>query len=178
LRRISRGSASGRVACAGRWPTIVTELAPLPTPARRKRLRWRYVVVLALCAGAIIWMLVLLSHNVVFFKTVSQAERDKTHDAKRDFRIGGGIVPGSIHQLNSGADFQLTEGGATVTVHHTGSEPELFKDCAPVVANGHWDATDGNTFDSDQILIKHGNDYKAPDTSGTTTVCPKDPFGR
>jgi cytochrome c-type biogenesis protein CcmE len=157
-------------------PTTVTDLAPLPTP-RKKRLRWRYVAVLALCAGAIIWMLVLLSHNVVFFKTVSQAEKDKTHDKTRVFRIGGGVVPGSIHQLNDGATFVLTEGGATVTVRHTGAEPELFKDCAPVVANGHWDPVVANTFDSDQILIKHGNDYKAPTTTGATT-CPQDPFGR
>jgi len=90
-------------------------------------------------------------------------------------RIGGGVVPASIQNRDDGVDFQLTDNGVTVTVHHTGSEPELFKDCAPVVAEGHWDRDHANTFDSTRLLIKHNNNYEAPKTSATTT-CPKDPF--
>ena len=41
-----------------------------------------------------------------------------------------------------------------------GSPPQLFKQGAPVVAVGHW--TSNGTFDSDQILINHGNDYTPP----------------
>ena len=64
----------------------------------------------------------------------------RAHDGTRTMRIGGGVVPASIHQHGDGADFDLTEGGVTVHVHHVGNEPELFKDCAPVVAEGHWSA--------------------------------------
>ena len=72
-----------------------------------------------------------------------------------------------------GAGFELVESGVTVEVDHHGSEPTLFKDCAPVVADGHWDH---DTFDSDQILIKHGATYQPP--SNAKASCPKDPFGK
>ena len=35
-------------------------------------------------------------------------------------RIGGGVLPASIQQHTDGADFDLTEGGVTVHVHHAG----------------------------------------------------------
>ncbi len=140
----------------------------------RKRHRLRYVVVAVLCLGAVGWMLVLMQKNVVFFKTVSVAVHDEPHDGVRTMRIGGGVLPASIKQIPGGADFELTEGGVTVRIHHSGDEPELFKDCAPVVAEGHWSAAGSNIFDSDRLLIKHGADYKPPKTA---TQCPADPFG-
>jgi len=155
----------------------VTDTTPLPTPTRPSRVRWRYVVIAVLCAGAIAWMVVLLQKNVVFFKTVSQAVHDETHDGTRTMRIGGGVVPGSIKRRDGGVDFSLTQGGTTVLVHHTGSEPSLFKDCAPVVAEGHWSSpAAATTFDSTRILIKHGSDYEAP--KNAKGQCPDDPFGR
>jgi cytochrome c-type biogenesis protein CcmE len=136
--------------------------------------RVRYVVVAVLCAAAVIWMLVLLQHNVVFFKTVSKAVHDQSSDGTRTMRIGGGVVPDSIVRRSDGVDFSLTEGGVTVKVHHTGGEPALFKDCAPVVAEGHWAAKGSQTFDSTRLLIKHDNNYEPPKTQGTSTVCPPD----
>ncbi|HUI48902.1 MAG TPA: cytochrome c maturation protein CcmE [Acidimicrobiia bacterium] len=147
--------------------------APVLAPPR-KRNRLRYAIVAVLCLGAVIWMIVLMQKNVVFFKTVSQAVHDEAHDGTRTMRIGGGVVPASISQRPDGADFALSEGGVTVQVHHTGNEPELFQACAPVVVQGHWDAPGSSTFDSTQILIKHGASYKPPKTG---TQCPADPFG-
>jgi cytochrome c-type biogenesis protein CcmE len=141
-------------------------------PARRSH-RVRYTIIAVLCAGAVIWMITLMQKNVVFFKTVSVAVTDRSHDGARTLRIGGAVVPHSIHQNADGADFKLTEGGVTVLVDHHGTEPTLFKNCAPVVADGHWS---GNTFVSEQILIKHGSTYDPKkDFKGT---CPPDPFGR
>lgn len=152
----------------------MTDLAPLPSPSRRKRVRVRYIVVALACLVAVGWMLVLLQHNVVFFKTVSKAVQDEPHDGTRTMRIGGGVVPASITRRGDGVDFSLTDNGVTVLVHHTGGEPSLFKDCAPVVAEGHWSAPGSTTFDSTRLLIKHNSDYEAPKAGATQ--CPKDPF--
>ena len=46
---------------------------------------------------------------------------------------------------------------------HSGDPPGLFKDGAPVVCEGRW--SKGAAFDSDRILIKHGNEYKPPERS-------------
>jgi cytochrome c-type biogenesis protein CcmE len=139
-------------------------------------MKLRYGVVALACVGAIIWMVVLMQRNVVFFYPVSQAVTQSSHHGTRTLRIGGAVVPHSITERNDGVDFQLTEGDVTVVVHHTGGEPGLFKACAPVVAEGHWSAPDSDTFDSTRLLIKHGNDYKAP--KDAKAQCPKDPEGR
>jgi cytochrome c-type biogenesis protein CcmE len=138
---------------------------------RRPGHRLRYTIIALLCIGAIVWMLTLMQRNVVFFKTVSDAVASRAHDGTRTLRIGGAVVPGSIHQNASGARFELVEGGQTVLVVHHGTEPTLFQDCAPVVADGHWNH---DTFESDQILIKHGSTYQPP--SNAKVVCPPDPF--
>jgi cytochrome c-type biogenesis protein CcmE len=142
-----------------------------PPPRRSHRLR--YTIIALLCIGAVVWMITLMQKNVVFFKTVSEAVADRPHDGTRDMRIGGAVVPGSIHDTPGGATFKLTQGGETVLVVHHGNQPALFKNCAPVVSDGHWR---GTTFVSEQILIKHGSTYNPKhDIKGT---CPPDPFGR
>jgi cytochrome c-type biogenesis protein CcmE len=140
----------------------------------RRRMRLRYGVVALVCIGAVVWMIVLLQRNVVFFKTASEALHDRTSDGTRSMRIGGGVVPASIKDRPDGVDFELYEGGVTVKVQHTGSEPQLFKDCAPVVAEGHWDTSQPETFVSKRLLIKHNNDYEPP--KSTVGECPKDPL--
>jgi cytochrome c-type biogenesis protein CcmE len=145
---------------------------PTPRP-RRPSHKLRYTIIALLCIGAVVWMLTLMTKNVVFFKPVSQAVADRPHDGTRTMRIGGAVVPGSIHDTSDGARFGLTQGGVTVEIIHHGTEPTLFKNCAPVVADGHWQ---GTTFVSDQILIKHGSEYNPKaDVKGT---CPADPNGR
>ena len=145
-----------------------------PTPRDpRKAHRLRYTIIALLCIGAVVWMLTLMTKNVVFFKPVSQAVADRQHDGVRTMRIGGAVVPGAIHHTSDGAEFGLTQGGVTVEIIHHGTEPTLFKNCAPVVADGHWS---GKTFVSDQILIKHGSDYEPPKHAKAT--CPADPAGR
>ena len=138
---------------------------------RRPSHRLRYTIIALLCIGAIAWMLTLMQKNVVFFKTVSDAVASRAQDGTRSMRIGGAVVPGSIRETASGARFELVEGGKTVLVVHRGNQPTLFKDCAPVVADGHWVR---DTFESDQILIKHGSEYQPP--ANAKAVCPPDPF--
>jgi cytochrome c-type biogenesis protein CcmE len=151
-----------------------TSTTPLPTvDARRRSHRLRYAIIGLLCVGAVVWMVTLMQRNVIFFKTVSQAVHDRSHDGTQSLRIGGAVVPGTIHQTSKGATFDLTQGHVTVAVVHTGDEPGMFKDCAPVVAEGHWS---GTTFTSSRLLIKHGAEYKPP-TRGPVK-CPPDPFGR
>ena len=141
---------------------------------RRPSHRVRYTIIAVLCIGAVAWMITLMQKNVVFYKTVSEAVADRQHDGTRTMRIGGAVVPGTIHATSDGSVFELTQGGETVRVDHHGTEPALFKNCAPVVADGHWT---GTTFRSDQILIKHGSEYQKTlkDLHGK---CPDDPFGR
>ncbi len=135
------------------------------------RRRRRALFAIGLCGAAIIAIVVLavvLSENVVYFRTVSEAVAQR-HDQGQDrFRIAGAVVPHTIVETRDGVKFEISDGKATAEVIHQGDPPELFKPGAPVVCEGHWGR--GSAFDSDRILIKHGNDYQPPkvDTKGGT----------
>jgi cytochrome c-type biogenesis protein CcmE len=125
---------------------------------RTGRLRWW--ICAAVCLGAVAWLLTAgLASNVQYFRTAAEAVAERTVDGSHTLRLAGAVVPGSIHQTANGVDFAVTDGHATVHVHHAGASPELFAAGAPVVCQGHWVHT---VFASDLILIKHGSDYRPP----------------
>lgn len=120
----------------------------------------RYVIAAVVCAGVVVFMLTVLQKNVVYLKPVSEAVSQREQQGDRSFRMGGTVVAGSITEPDGGgADFVLTEGGENARVQYSGSPPDLFKDCAPVVVEGHWQ---GTTFVTNRLLIRHGNEYKPP----------------
>jgi len=126
----------------------------------RNRRRRTYIAV-GMCAGAVVAvvvLLIMLSKNIEYFRTVSQAVKHRSDTSQ--FRMAGAVVNGSVVPTHDGVNFKLTDGKATAEVIQHGSPPQLFKQGAPVVAVGHWSAN--GTFDSDQILINHGNDYTPP----------------
>jgi cytochrome c-type biogenesis protein CcmE len=132
-------------------------------PARPAKQRTRYVAaaaVFGLVVVIAIVLLVVLADNVVFYRTVSEAVRDRRSQGSSRFRLAGAVVPGTVKQTRTGVDFAVTDGKKTVHVVHQGDPPELFKARAPVVCEGHW--ARGLTFDSDRILIKHGAQYRPP----------------
>lgn len=135
----------------------------------RKR---RTYVALALCGVAvvaIIGLTVVLSNNVVYFRTVSEAVASRKSDGDSRFRIAGEVVPGTVEETKTGVRFEITDGKKTATVVHVGDPPSLFKDGAPVVCEGRWGT--GAAFDSDRIMIRHGSEYEPPDVdSGSATT--------
>jgi cytochrome c-type biogenesis protein CcmE len=135
-----------------------------PVPVK-KPIQKRYIVAAVVCAGIAIWMLTVLKDNAVYLRTVSDAVEHRSAQGERTFRMGGTVVPGSIHRTSDGARFEVTEGGVTAAVDHHGDPPDLFKNCAPVVVEGHWA---GTTFDSTRLLIKHGSDYDASKRTAKT----------
>jgi len=151
-----------------------TEPAAGPTRPRPKR-RTRYVIALGGCVVAVVAVIVLgfvLAENVVYFRTVSEAVQDRSSQGTDRFRLAGAVVPGSIEERAHSVRFELTDGKKTVTVVHRGERPALFKNNAPVLCEGHWAAVRASApFDSDRILIKHGNEYKPPkvDTENAPT---------
>ena len=126
----------------------------------RNRRRRMYLAV-GMCAGAVVAIIVLvvvLSQNIEYFRTVSEAVAHRSDTSQ--FRMAGAVVNGSIVSTRAGVDFRVTDGKATASVVQHGDPPQLFKDGAPVVCEGHWGAN--GRFISDRILIKHGADYQPP----------------
>lgn len=139
-------------------------IPPVSTRSRARR-RTRYVVAASVCVGALVAVIVLsvvLSQNVVYFRTVSEAVRTRASQGQGQFRMAGAVVPHTVHATATGVRFDMTDGHNTVQIDHTGSPPELFKDGAPVVCQGHWAQGTAEVFDSSLIMIKHGAEYSPP----------------
>jgi cytochrome c-type biogenesis protein CcmE len=138
--------------------------APAPRPAPRRR--GRYVVAIGGCVLAVVAIVVLaivLSENVVYFRTVTEAVNNRKEEGTSRFRLAGGVVDDSIVETKQGVNFEVTDGENSVVVHHDGDTPALFKPGAPIVAEGHWASKASDApFESDRILIKHGADYEPP----------------
>ena len=132
-----------------------------PATQRRRRRAWIAVGLCGVAVVAIVALAVVLSENVVYFRTVSEAVAQRKDQGDDRFRLAGEVVPGSITETRDGVRFRVTDGKATATIDHVGDPPELFKAGAPVVCEGHWSR--GAAFDSDRIMIRHGNDYEPPD---------------
>jgi len=137
------------------------EVIDPPVPrVRPKPKRLRYLVAGGLCAAAVLFLVVGgLSRNIVYFRTVSEAVKNKPSEGAHRFRLMGAVVSGSTQRTTDGVVFSVTDGANRVQVVHHGDPPELFKDGIPVVCEGHWQ---GDSFDSDRIMIKHGADYHPP----------------
>ena len=132
-------------------------------------MKGRVIAATAVCAVAvvaIVGLAVALSQNVVYFRTVSEAV-DEHADGGGDgrFRMAGEVVPGSVEETRGGVRFEVTDGEATAAIVHEGDPPDLFRAGAPVVCEGRWG--DGDTFESDRILIRHGNEYDPPEVDGS-----------
>ena len=135
-----------------------------PVGAPKKSKKRRTYVALGLCGAAIVAIIgltVVLSNNVVYFRTVSEAVASRKADGDKRFRIAGEVVPGTVQETKTGVKFEITDGKKTAEIVHVGDPPSLFKDGAPVVCEGRWGTA--AAFDSDRIMIRHGNDYEPPE---------------
>ena len=127
--------------------------------AGRPRHVARYVVVGLVLVGALVFLLAKgLGTALDFYLPADQAVAQKAQLGGKTFNLEGVVQPGSIHSTASGVDFVVTSGSTHVTVHNTGSPPQLFQSNIPVIAVGHFA---GDLFASDQILVKHSSTYIA-----------------
>ncbi len=130
------------------------------TDDRRRRRAWIAIGMCGAAVVAIVALAVVLSENVVYFRTVSEAVAQRADQGSDRFRLAGEVVAGSIEEVRGGVRFEVTDGDATATVVHQGDPPDLFEAGAPIVCEGSWDR--GDVFDSDRIMIRHGNEYTPP----------------
>ena len=123
-------------------------------------MRPRVVVLLVLIAGSLAWVGTrALSGNLVYYVTPTELLAQQPAPGEQ-LRLGGRVVPGSVHSLSGVVNFVVTDGTTRMTVVHDGATPGLFQDGTGVVLEGTYGA-DG-AFHSDTMLVKHGEEYRPP----------------
>ncbi len=132
---------------------------PAPTGSAARRRRRRSLVVLAVLAAAFCYLLAEgLGNSLDYYDTVGQALAHRATLGSSTFRLEGIVLPHSVRRTDRGADFSVGEGRSSITVHNTGSPPQLFRVGLPVIVVGHF-AGGSAVFESDQIMVKHSASY-------------------
>jgi cytochrome c-type biogenesis protein CcmE len=130
----------------------------LPHRARRRN-RWAYaVLVVVLLAVGFVAYQGLTSASLYFYNADEAYEQREDLGADR-IRVQG-TVQDDIDTTTDRVTFTIAFNGVDVPVVHDGDPPELFEPGIPVVLEGRWDPT-LTFFESDQILVKHDEQYEA-----------------
>jgi cytochrome c-type biogenesis protein CcmE len=137
-------------------------------PARRFGALAAIVVLVAVAAYLVIGT---LGDATQFFRNVDEAVADRDDLGSRRFRLQGRVVPGTVSSEGDGAvTFQVMFNCAAATVVHRGDPPELFDNpWIPVLVVGAWSpqpvqtvaGPDSHVFESDELIVKHTNEYQA-----------------
>lgn len=145
------------------------------TPVTKKN--WLPAAILVLVGAAIIAVLFLtLGSNSLFIHNVDDAVSERLELGDKRFRIQGtpiGNIAEDIWQSDTGTEaatvFTIRFNGVLTDVAQLGSPAELFQPGVPVVLDGNWQsgdvaveggAADGWVFVSDNMVVKHDNDYR------------------
>jgi cytochrome c-type biogenesis protein CcmE len=123
-------------------------------------MKLRAAILLALIAGSLAWVATRgLSGSLVYFVTPTELVTRQAPAGER-LRLGGLVVPGSVHREDGEIRFVVTDETTRVTVVHRGGTPALFRSGIGVVLEGTY-RSDG-LFHSDTMLIKHSEEYRPP----------------
>ena len=119
----------------------------------------RFILPAGLIVVVLIFLLISLNSNLVFFHTPTEVLDGKV-DTSRRFRLGGQVASETVVATSEGVLFQVTDGRQAVDVVHTGAPQQLFREGIGVVIEGEWD---GSAFHSDTMLVKHDEQYGTKD---------------
>jgi len=123
--------------------------------------RGRVLLVLAVVVGTLAWVAAKgLTGNLVYYRTPTEILKAGSSVVGERVRVGGYVVPGSVHPSGVTIEFIVTDGTTSLTVINTGSVPALFRDGRGVVVEGIYEP-DG-AFHSDTLLVKHNGVYSPP----------------
>jgi cytochrome c-type biogenesis protein CcmE len=131
-------------------------------PVRKRKLMIIGFVVSVLMLATLLVLYALRQNMSLFFSPtqVFNHEAPMNHP----IRMGGMVLPGSIHRQSQSLDveFDVTDYQHTVHITYHGVLPDLFREGQGVVAQGalHGDA---QSFVATEILAKHDENYMPPE---------------
>ena len=107
-----------------------------------------------------------IGENLVYYWDSSQVVEagDKAYGAT--IRLGGVVQPGTL-DWNSDSNnlrFEVGNGKDVINVRASGAPPQMFREGIGVVVEGTMvRSAEGGYFSSDRLMVKHSNEYKAPE---------------
>jgi cytochrome c-type biogenesis protein CcmE len=115
------------------------------------------IAVIVIGLGYLAWTAVDVSKS--YYVTIKELHGMGDKVYQRNLRVAGNVLPGSIRQVGTSAEFVLVENGETLKVAYKGSEPppDTFKDNSQALALGTF-GKDG-VFHATELQAKCASKY-------------------
>ena len=139
---------------------------PVPPPLPAARRRWPLLVLVAVLVAVIGFLAFSnVGSALVYYQTPTELAARGSAAIGQAIRLGGLVKEGTLDCADGGVRFVLTDNEAEVPV---ATEPGATAFCpregVGVVVQGTMRA-DG-TFDPDEVIVKHDENYVAPSDGG------------
>jgi len=111
-----------------------------------------------------------LEQNLVYYWNPTELKEAGAKAVGATIRLGGLVVEDSINMDGDGLglDFRITDGTNEMPIRVDSVPPAMFREGIGVVVEGTVDA--GGHFKADQLLVKHDNEYRAPESERKADV--------
>ena len=138
-------------------PRTAPDPSAPPSPRRRP---WAYLVLAAVLVGVGVVAYQSLTSASLYFYNADEAVEQREELGDKRIRVQGVVEEDAESLDGGGVFFTITFNEETIEVVHDGDPPELFDVGTPVVLEGRWSTT-AEPFMSDEILVKHDEQYEA-----------------
>ncbi len=121
------------------------------------------IAILLAAAGLSVVVVGGIEDNLVYYWTPTELLDKGEQGVGANVRLGGMVKSGSVDWNPESLDlrFEVHDGAETIRVHSQGVPPEMFRENVGIVVEGT--LSPGGVFECDRLLVKHGNEYTAPD---------------
>lgn len=139
-----------------------------PTRAPRRRNPFAYVVLAVVLVGVGVVAYQGLTSASLYFYNADEAVEQRDELGDKRIRVQGVVQDDAAPVDERFVAFTIAFNGVDIYVVHDGSPPELFDVGTPVLLEGRWidppdhyRGPDRAVFRSDEILVKHDEQYEA-----------------
>jgi len=104
-----------------------------------------------------------IGENLVYYWDPSQLRAAGNAAIGPTIRLGGVVQEGTMDWDPDASELRFTvgDGKSLVKVHSIGAPPQMFRESVGVVVEGTM--TKAGVFESRRLLVKHSNEYRAPE---------------
>lgn len=128
---------------------------------RRGRRNWQFAAGIVVILTTIAWLAYSgIQESKTYYVTVSELMSSEDLRDRR-LRVAGDVTTGSIERADGRVRFQIAQGGQTLNIVYTGTEPlpDTLADGAEAIADGRYQQ-DG-TFHAEAVQAKCPSKYEA-----------------
>jgi cytochrome c-type biogenesis protein CcmE len=128
---------------------------------RSGRKKWPFAAGIVVILATVSWLAYSgIQESKTYYVTVSELFQDEGLQSRR-LRVAGDVTTGSIAREDGRVNFQIEQGGKTLRIVYTGSEPlpDTLQDGAEAIADGRYQP-DG-VFLAEAVQAKCPSKYEA-----------------